>query len=82
MSLRTRDILTDRETVTARHERLRLSHQEGVFVDDFNHRAIVSRQELWTMNCAECGEKYESPRVPRCLINKLKCPKCIARNTR
>ncbi|KKM67254.1 hypothetical protein LCGC14_1473020 [marine sediment metagenome] len=68
---------TDRDLETSRMSRLRLSHQEGVFVDDFNHRAIVSRQEIWIMNCVECGEKYESPKVPRCLINKLKCQKCV-----
>ena len=66
----------ERDIETRRMERFRLSYQEGVFVDDFNHHAIATRRELWTMNCIECGEKYESMPVPRCLINKLKCQKC------
>ncbi len=61
---------------TQRMERFRLSYQEGVFVDDFNHHAITTRREMWIMNCVVCGEKYESMPVPRCLINKMKCPKC------
>ena len=35
MSLRTRDRLTDRETVTARHERLRHAYKTGDYVDEF-----------------------------------------------
>ena len=77
MSERIRERLHDQDNITSRGERFRLSHQEGIFVDDFNHHAIATRREIWIMNCVVCGEKYESMPVPRCLINKLKCPKCI-----
>lgn len=76
MSQRIRDRLFDKDTIESRMERFRLSYQEGVFVDDFNHHSITTRREMWTMNCAECGEEYESMPVPRCCINKMKCPKC------
>ena len=35
MSLRTRDRLTDRKTVTARHERLRHAYKTGDYADEF-----------------------------------------------
>ncbi len=31
----------------------------------------------WRMLCVACGKRYRSDPVPKCCINKLKCPECI-----
>ena len=40
-------------------------------------RSRGALDKTWKMLCVKCGEAYMSTPVPKCCINKLKCPECI-----